>query len=117
MALACTWDREFALLPPALADRKLCEYTRVLQLSALEQRVYASIDGKPDTPKPVGLWKKYLAWLTVVGITLYPMCVPQPPARRSLTRAPSPARIRHSPPMSLHRQYAHQTCLVQTCRL
>ena len=58
MALAFTWDREFALLPQALADRKLCEYTRLLQLSALEQRVYASIDVEPDTPEPVGLWKK-----------------------------------------------------------
>ena len=73
LALAHVWDPRVALLPPALADRKLCEYTRVQQLSALEQRVYASIEDKPDKPKPVGQWKKYLAWLAVAGITLYPM--------------------------------------------
>jgi hypothetical protein len=67
------------LLSPALADRKLCEYTRVLQLSVLEQRVYARIEDKPDAPKPVGRWTKYLAWLAVAGLALYPMCVPFPP--------------------------------------
>ena len=71
------------MLPPALADRKLCEYTRVRQLSALEQRVYAGIEAKPDAGhKPVGRWKMYLAWLMVVGITLYPMCATLPPTRR-----------------------------------
>jgi hypothetical protein len=79
LAQARVWDPQFATLSPALADRKLCEYTRVLQLSALEQRVYATIEAKPDAPEPVARWKKYLAWLTVAGITLYPMCVSQSP--------------------------------------
>ena len=90
MARAFAWDPKFASLPPALADRKLCEYSRVLQLSALEQRLYARIEAKPAESEPVGLWKKYLAWLTLAGITLYPMCV-----RRShptvIARMPSPA--------------------------
>jgi hypothetical protein len=73
LALAHVWDPRVASLPPALADRKLCEYTRVLQLSALEQRVYASVEDKPDAPKPVNQWKKYLAWLALAGLTLYPM--------------------------------------------
>ena len=78
------WDPQFATLSPALADRKLCEYTRVLQLSALEQRVYATIEAECAAPEPVRRWKKNLAWFTVAGITLYPMYVPQsaspPPA-------------------------------------
>jgi hypothetical protein len=75
LALARSWGRGFAALPPALADRKLCEYTRVLQLSALEQRVYARIEAESDEVVPVKRWKKHVAWLTVVIITLYPMCV------------------------------------------
>ena len=78
MARARAWGPQFALLPPALADRKLCEYTRVLQLSALEQRVYAMIEAERAAPEPVGLWTKYLAWLTVAVLTLFPMCVPMP---------------------------------------
>ena len=81
MACAKKWNTKFASLPPALADRKLCEYTRVLQLSALEQRVYTGIEAElDDGPAPMGLWKKHLAWLVVVGITLYPMCGPKLPA-------------------------------------
>jgi hypothetical protein len=49
----------------------------VLQLSALEQLVYATIEADPARPKPVKLRTKCLAWLTVLGITLYPMCVPR----------------------------------------
>ena len=79
LAQARVWDPQFATLSPALADRKLCEYTRVMQLSALEQRVCATIEAKPEAPEPVRRWRKGLAWLTVVGITLYPMCVPQSP--------------------------------------
>ena len=75
MALALSWDSQFAALSPALADRKLCEYTRILQLSTLEQRVYARVqEAELDVgPKPVRLWKKHLAWLLVFCITLYPM--------------------------------------------
>ena len=73
MARAKKWNTKLALLPPALADRKLCEYTRVLQLSALEQRVYAGIEAEVDAPEPVGPLKKFLAWLAVIGITLYLM--------------------------------------------
>ena len=61
MAQAQVWEPRFALLPPVVADRKLCEYTRVLQLSALEQRVYALIEAKPDAPRPVARWNKHLA--------------------------------------------------------
>jgi len=90
MARALAWDPKFASLPPALADQKLCEYTRVLQLSTLEQRVYCRIEVEADDPEPVERWKKHLAWLTLVGITLYPMCV-----RRShptvIAHPPSPA--------------------------
>ena len=78
---ATAWDRQFASLSPALADRKLCEYTRVLQLSALEQWVYTGIEAElDDGPAPLRLWKKHLAWLVVVGITLFPMCGPKLPA-------------------------------------
>ena len=84
VAQARVWDPQFATLSPALADRKLCEYTRVLQLSALEQLVYTGIEAECAAPEPVRRWKKYLAWLTVAGITLFPMCVlqspPPPPA-------------------------------------
>jgi hypothetical protein len=86
LAQARAWDPKFAVLPPALADRQLCEYTRVLQLSALEQRVFATVEPEPNAPVPVKLRKKGLAWLVVVGITLYPMCVPQLPARRPFHR-------------------------------
>ena len=103
MAIARAWDRPFAVLPPALADQKLCEYTRVLQLSALEQRVYAGIEAELDAgPEPVKPRKKYLAWLTVVGLTLYPMCArhsrphvaacPARPLRLFFSRCPLPPR-------------------------
>ena len=86
LAQARGWNPRFALLPSALADRQLCEYTRVLQLSTLEQRVYAGIEAEPAGPDPVEQWMKNLAWLAVVGLTLFLMWVPQPPARRE----PSP---------------------------
>ena len=91
MARASAWDQKFAALPPALADRKLCEYTRVLQLSALEQRVYAmngaGIEDELDNgPAPVELWKKVLAWLAVAVLTLYPMYAPRPPVIAALHR-------------------------------
>ena len=105
MAQARAWGPQFETLPSALADRKLCEYTRVLLLSALEQRVYAVIEAKPDAPKPVGLWKKYLAWLVMAGLTLYPMYVsllrfqvaarPPPPAQTR--QQPTPADIATTP--------------------
>jgi hypothetical protein len=98
LAQARVWDPRFALLSSTLADRKLCEYTRVLQLSTLEQRVYASTEATPDAPKPVGPWKKFLAWLAVAGLTLYPMCVPMLHFRRRLPAAlhpQSPARRRY----------------------
>jgi hypothetical protein len=85
MARARAWERQFASLPPALADRKLCEYTRMLQLSALEQRVYAmngaGIEDELDGagPASVGLWKKVMAWLGMFVLTVYAMCAPQPP--------------------------------------
>ena len=78
MARARVWGQQFALLPPVLADRKLCEYTRVLQLTALEQRVYATIDAERATPEPVGMFKKSLAWLAMAVLTLLPMCVMMP---------------------------------------
>jgi hypothetical protein len=89
MARARAWGPQFALLPPALADRKLCEYTRVLQLSALEQRVYAKIEAKRATPEPVGLLKKGLAWLTVAVLTLFPMFVPMPHRATRCCRPPN----------------------------
>ena len=84
LSRAQAWDEQIASLSPALADRKLCEYTRVLQLSALEQLIYAWTEAKPDAPKPVRLRKKYLAWLAVAVLTLGPMCVPQSPVRTPL---------------------------------
>ena len=97
MARALVWDPQFATLPTVLTDQKLCEYTRLLLLSALEQRVYAKIEAKPAGPKPVRLWKKSLAWLAVVGIAILPMCVPQPPHRRVVAdrrrRLSSPALL------------------------
>ena len=96
MARALAWDPQFAKLSPALADRKLCEYTRVLQLTSLEQRAYAKIDAKRAAPEPVGLWKKHLSWLTVAVLACFPMSVPQPPARRR--PPPPPASIIVLPP-------------------
>ena len=84
MDRALVWDPHFATLPPALADRKLCEYTRVLQLTALEQRVYTKIEKKRAPTGPVGLWAKHLAWLTVAVLALFPMCVPQPTRHRRI---------------------------------
>ena len=61
LAQARLWDPQFATLSPALADQKLCEYTRVLKLSDLEQRVYTGIEAECVAPEPVGRWKKCLA--------------------------------------------------------
>ena len=111
LAQARVWAPQFASLSPALADRKLCEYTRVLQLSALEQRVYAGIEAEVAAPEPVGRWKKYLAWLTVAGITLYPMCVmplPPPPSHRRHRRVFPHRLVFLTPRRCLHS--AHRAC-------
>ena len=89
MARARAWGPQFALLPPALADRKLCEYVRVQQLTVLEQRVYAMIDAERATPEPVGMLKKCLAWLTVAVLALFPMFVPMPHRATHYCRPPN----------------------------
>ena len=93
LASARNWAPHITSLPPALADRKLCEYTRVLQLTALEQRVYATIEAERAPPEPVGLFKKGLAWLLMAVLTLFPMCVPMPPP------PPAAAARRYRPPL------------------
>ena len=64
----------------------------MLQLTALEQRLYAKIQAKRAAPEPVRLWKKRLAWLTVAILACLPMSVPQPPARRRPPPAPNSRR-------------------------
>jgi hypothetical protein len=108
LARAHAWYPQFASLPPGLADRKLCEYTRVLQLSTLEQRVYAKVEAEPARPKPAGPWKRAIAWLTMIGLTLYPMCVPSPPARRyppPVARPRTRVLFCHRPPSPKTRRF------------
>ena len=111
LARARKWAPHITSLPPVLADRKLCEYTRVLQLTALEQRVYATIEAERAPPEPVGLFKKGLAWLLMAVLTLFPMCVPMPPAAARRCRPPlPPAAAARRPHAAAHHCHPH-ACL------
>ena len=114
LAQARVREPQFSTLSPALADWKPCEYTRVLQLSALEQRVYTVIEAECAAPELVRRRRKYLAWLTVAGMTLCPLCVlqsPSPPtASHRRHRLVFPLRFLFLPPRHcfaiVHRAYA-----------
>ena len=78
MSLAAAWEREFEDLPPALAEKKMCEWVRYEQLSMLEQRIFlqnmAGIEDELDEgADPVSRGTKFAGWLALVGLTLYPM--------------------------------------------
>ena len=78
MSLAAAWERDFADLPPELAERKLCEYARYEQLSHLEKRIFlnnmAGIEDELDEgADPVSKGKKFMGWIGLVFATIFPM--------------------------------------------